>query len=136
MTMQETYERIIALMILQGNPATVLDPSAGIVCRYNTKDGDQCAVGCLLPAGLLPEGTSSRVTALPRWVLRRLGADGADDGYGMLTLLARLQRAHDSYITSKHWLRSFLASAVSIGECTKLDTSFAVEAHRESELYS
>lgn len=101
-TKQETFDAVVTHLRKQGRKAL----SAHGKCAYRGSDGTKCAAGCLIPDGEYePTIEGASVTGLCDLFVR-LGHD--------VTLLYRLQMAHDTYLTTE-WEKEFADIAKSNG---------------------
>jgi hypothetical protein len=94
-TNQEVFDRVWDYFITKGNPPAVSDEGFGSVklCRYRTKDGRRCAIGCLIPDELYEEGLEgcpARFIPHASPALEELFAGVSTE------LLTRLQVKHDT----------------------------------------
>ena len=103
MTNQEAFDKMVAHLRKQGKPARDVNG----VCRYRTKDGLMCAVGCLLTDDEYKRG------------MEGMCVDALLPAYGVLQdldppFLAKMQDTHDAWDPS-HWEARFADTAARYG---------------------
>lgn len=102
MTNQEAFDKMVAHLRKQGQKA-----QENGACRYRTKGGLMCAVGCLLTDEEYRPGMEGK------------GVEHMQHLYGVLQdldppLLAEMQDTHDAYAPS-HWEERFARTAATYG---------------------
>lgn len=102
MTNQEAFDKMVAHLRKQGQKA-----QENGACRYRTKNGLMCAVGCLLTDEEYRPGMEGK------------GVEHMQHLYGVFPklsvgLLAEMQDTHDAYAPS-HWEERFASTATRYG---------------------
>lgn len=103
MTNQEAFGKMVAHLRKQGKPAHDVNG----VCRYRTKDGLMCAVGCLIADAEYERG------------MEGMGVEAMMAAYEVLQdldppFLAEMQDTHDARDPS-HWEARFADTAARYG---------------------
>ena len=95
-TNQELYDRVCMHLMKQGRPAVESRGDAK-VCRYRTKDGLKCAIGCLITDEYYRpslEGRTLFSMDVEKSVEKSLGIELTEDQYAFLK---DVQNAHDAW---------------------------------------
>ena len=130
MTTQEAYDDIRAYFTRPGAKLAVSSSSTNTTpCKYRTEDGDQCAVGCLIPEALY----SPRMEDQPLKALLRSFPDVATHlcwTPETVAFLQGAQRRHDQSAWYEHrslggdGVRRFIGLLDELAECLGLELSY------------
>lgn len=107
MNRQETFDKIVTHLLMQGKPATKTQESGSVSCVYRGDEGTMCAIGCLIPdEKYSPQLEGRSIGRFTNDELSIIGFDPSDDE--MFSLLRDCQRVHDysksPYYTFNEWI--------------------------------
>ena len=129
MTRQETFDFVCSALLKQGKPSLDARPVLSVnsipmtSCGYRGVDGTKCAAGYLIPdeeydpdleGATLEEPNYNTRTALAQKKTRLreiVGRQGHD-----LTLVYKLQKAHDNAVDDSNWLKGFRTRAFTVAQ--------------------
>lgn len=113
MNRQETFDKIVTHLLMQGKPATKTRENGSVSCVYRGDDGTMCAVGCLIPVEKYsPKLEGRSIGRFTNDELSLIGFDPSDDL--MLSLLRDCQRVHDNTHTTQNTFNEYILRKMQI----------------------
>jgi len=111
MELQELFDRVVKHLLTQNKRAND-DGYSG--CKYRTKDGLSCAVGCLIADGHYNTELENHGVLFPEVMAAVEASIGCTLSTKQLVVLNGLQRIHDLY-TVVEWPRELKRIATEFG---------------------